>query len=146
MYFPEIISKMFVKQHNAVRQFILNHKMVCILIVFNTILGYIEYIYIKYIVTYIQYILLWYNMVVNVWFVFLGYCPTMFDGFACVNSTMDEEIVNVSCPNFTQMGFDAKSKLKQYRNNIPFFIFKSLLKNNTSKKERIFFLHQEMYM
>ena len=63
----------------------------------------------------------------------------MFDGFACVNSTMDEEIVNVSCPNFTQMGFDAKSKLKQYRNNIPFFIFKSLLKNNTSKKERIFF-------
>ena len=70
----------------------------------------------------------------------------MFDGFACVNSTMDEEIVNVSCPNFTQMGFDAKSKLKQYRNNIPFFIFKSLLKNNTSKKERIFFLHQEMYM
>lgn len=76
--------------------------MVCILIVFNTILGYMEY--------YIQYILLWYNMVVNVWFVFLGYCPTMFDGFACVNSTMDEEIVNVSCPNFTQMGFDAKSK------------------------------------
>ena len=49
-------------------------------------------------------------MVANVWFVFLGYCPTMFDGFACVNSTGPEEIVNVTCPNFTQMGFDAKSK------------------------------------
>ena len=110
--------------------------MVCILIVFNTILGYIEYIYIKYIVTYIQYyILLWYNMLVNVWFVFLGYCPTMFDGFACVNSTMDEEIVNVSCPNFTQMGFDAKSKLKLYRNMIvPLFYLQKSFKKQYIKR------------
>ena len=75
-------------------------------------------------------------MVVNVWFVFLGYCPTMFDGFACVNSTMDEEIVNVSCPNFTQMGFDAKSKLKLYRNSkiYPLFYLQKSFKKQYIKK------------
>ena len=72
----------------------------------------------------------------------------MFDGFACVNSTMDEEIVNVSCPNFTQMGFDAKSKLKLYRNSkiYPLFYLQKSFKKQYIKKGEDFFLHQELYM
>ena len=72
----------------------------------------------------------------------------MFDGFACVNSTMDEEIVNVSCPNFTQMGFDAKSKLKLYRNKIVplFYLQKSFKKQYIKKGEDFFSTSRDVYV
>lgn len=44
-----------------------------------------------------------------------GFCPTVFDGWSCLNKTPAGEVANVSCPSFV-VGFDPNSKYIIYIN------------------------------
>ena len=43
-------------------------------------------------------------------FLFLGYCPTVFDGWSCINSTLAGETAEFPCPPFDNFNYNEKSK------------------------------------